>query len=118
MKFCVLQAQCRTWETFYSLRKCEGGACHLTDRTGLVCNISYFGAMVRRGGVEGGELWVLSKGKLLRTSTFLTLTLVGEECSALHPGRLTHGYRSHIIHRIKCTVVLRVGMKVLGRRIS
>lgn len=28
----------------------------LTDRTGFVFNISYFGAMAGRGGVDGGVL--------------------------------------------------------------
>lgn len=67
----------------------------LTDRTSFVSNISYFGAMPGRGGVDGGVLWVLWNGKILHTSTFLTLTL--DESS--HPGRSILGYISLIIHR-------------------
>jgi hypothetical protein len=31
--------------------------------------------MAGRGGVSGGVLWILWNGKILHTSTFLTLTL-------------------------------------------
>ena len=93
MKLHLLQAQCRTWETFYSVRECEGGACSSADRTGFVSNISYFGAMAGRRGVDGGVLWVLWNGKILHTSIFLTLTLDEGEFSASHPGRSIHGYR-------------------------
>ena len=71
----------------------------LTDRTGLVSNISYFGAMPGRGGVDGGVLWILWNGKTLHTSTFLTLTLDEGECSGSHPCRSNQGYRFLIIHR-------------------
>ena len=71
----------------------------LTDRTSFVSNISYFGAMPGHGGVDGGVLWVLWNGKILHTSTFLTLTLDEGECSASHPGCSIQGYRSLIIHR-------------------
>jgi len=90
----------------------------LTDRTGFVSNISYFGAMAGRGGVDGCVLWVLWNGKTLHTSTFLTLTLDEGECSALHPGRSIHGHRSLIIYRIRDGVNLRAGLIVLERKIS
>jgi hypothetical protein len=90
----------------------------LTDRTGFVSNISYFGAMAGRGGVAGGVLWVFWNGKILHTSTFLTLTLDEGECSASHSGRSIHGCRSLIIHRIRGRVDLRAGLIVLERKIS
>ena len=89
----------------------------LTDRTSFVSNISYFGAMAGRGGVDGGVLWVLWSGKIPHTSTFLTLTLDEDECSASHPGRSIQGYRSLIIHR-KGRLDLRAGLIVLERKIS
>jgi hypothetical protein len=90
----------------------------LTDRTGFVSNISYFGAMAGRGGVDGGVLWVLWNGKVKHTSTFLSLTLDEGECSASHPGRSIHAYRSLIIHRMRGRMDLRVGLIVLERKIS
>lgn len=47
----------------------------LTDRTGFVSNISYFGAMADRGGMESGLLRVLWSGKTLPSSTFFTFGL-------------------------------------------
>lgn len=90
----------------------------LTDLTGFVSNISYFGAMAGLGGVEGEVLSVLWNGKILHTSTVLTLTLDEGECSASHSGRSIQGYRSLIIHRIRGRVDLRAGLIVLERKIS
>jgi hypothetical protein len=67
----------------------------LTERTGFVSNISYFGAMAGRGRVDGGVLWVLWNGKILHTSTFLTLTLDEGECSASHSGHSIPHYPSN-----------------------